>query len=107
MYSSIRVGRSFRSSCRSSSLGKLSFTRANIDSGAMLFSNPCELLQTAPQNRFDWDLAAFVQGCVDRLFCSESLIAEIEQRRECIAASGVFGRLGSFRFRAELLFQLC
>src|SRR6185369_7136858 len=103
MYSSIRVGRSFRSSCRSSSLGKLSFTRADIDSEAMMFSNPCELLQTAPQDRFDCDFAAFVQGCVDRLFRGGSLITEIEQRRKRIATYGVFGRdVSCFRFRSGI-----
>src|ERR1051325_6980781 len=104
MYSSIRVGRSFRSSCRSSSLGKLSFTRADIDSGGMLFSNPCELLQTASQDGFDGDVAAFVQGCVNRLLGGGTLIAEIQQRRERVAAHSIFGRyVDTFGFRSRLL----
>src|SRR5690242_2667068 len=107
MYSSIRVGRSVRSSCRSSSLGKLSFTRADIDSEDMLFSNPCELLETASQNRFDGDVSAFVERGVDRLFRCGALITEVEQRRERIATHGVFSWLGSFGLRAELLFELC
>src|ERR1044072_1865265 len=107
MYSSIRVGRSFRSSCRSSSLGQLSFTRADIDSGAMMFSNPCEFLQTASQDRFYCYVAAFVQCGVYRPFRSGPLIAENEQRGERIAAHDVFRRFGSFRFRAELFFELC
>src|SRR6185503_10493382 len=107
MYSSIRVGRSFRSSCRSSSLGKLSFTRADIDSEAMLFSNPCEFLQTASQDRFDRDVATFVEGSIDCFFRAGALITEIEQRRERIAAHRVFCRFSSFGFCAELFFELC
>src|SRR5215467_6244838 len=106
MYSSIRVGRSVRSSCRSSSLGKVSFTRADIDSEGMLFSNPCELLQTPSQNGFDCDISAFIQSGIDRLFCCGSLITEIEQRRERIAPYRVFGWLGSFGLCSELFLEL-
>src|SRR6185369_13985743 len=106
MYSSMRVGRKVRSSWRSSSLAKLSFTRADIDSGAMMFSNPCEFLETASQNSFDREFATFGECGVDRFLRRRTLVAEIEQSGECIGADGVFGRLCSFRFRAQFLFEL-
>src|ERR1043165_5737845 len=107
MYSSIRVGRSFRSSCRSSSLGKLSFTRADIDSGAMLFSNPCEFLQTASQDRFDRDVAAFGKRGVDGFFRSGTLITEIEQGGQRVGANRIFGRdVSCFGSRASFLRDL-
>src|SRR6187431_2111977 len=106
MYSSMRVGRSVRSNWRSSSLAKLSFTRADIDSGAMMFSNPCEFLETASQNSFDCHFATLGERGVDRFLRRRTLIAEIEQRGERIRADGVFGCLCSFRFRAQFLLEL-
>src|SRR5215207_6199873 len=106
MYSSIRVGRNVRSSWRSSSLARVSFTRADIDSGGMLFSNPCEFLQSPSQDRLDRDVAAFTKCGIDSFFRRRSLIAEIEQGREGVCANSVFGRLGDFRLRAQLFFKL-
>src|ERR1044071_5557062 len=107
MYSSIRVGRSVRSNCRSSSLAKLSFTRADIDSGGMLFSNPCEFLEAASQDRLDRDVATFTQCGVDGFFRCRTLVAEIEQRRKRVAADCVFGRyVNSFGSGSSLLGDL-
>src|SRR6185295_17474732 len=94
MYSSIRVGRSVRSNCRSSSLGKVSFTRADIGSGGIGFSNSGKLLETASQNRFDCYVAAFAERAIDGFFGSGSLITEIEQSRQGVAANRIFGRDG-------------
>src|ERR1044072_1728614 len=91
MYSSIRVGRSVRSNWRSSSLGKLSFTRADIDSGGRLVSNRCDFLQTASEDRLDRDVAAFAECCVDRFFRAGALVAEIEQCGKRVGAHSVFG----------------
>src|SRR5262249_43396132 len=102
MYSSIRVGRSVRSNWRSSSLAKLSFTRADIDSGGILISNPCEFLQTASQDRLDRDVATFGECSVDGFFGGRALITEIEEGRKRVGADSVFARLGNFRFGAQL-----
>src|ERR1044072_7474446 len=107
MYSSMRVGRSVSSNWRSSSLAKESFTRADIDSGGMLFSNPCEFLQTASQDRFDRDVAAVDECGVDRLLRRGALIAEIHQGRERVGANRVFGRdVSCFRSDASFLRNL-
>src|SRR5215207_11325163 len=99
MYSSIRVGRNVRSSWRSSSLAKVSFTRADIESGGMLFSNPCEFLQSPSQDRLDGHVAAFTKCGIDGFFSRRSLIAEIEQGRERVGANSVFGRPADFGLR--------
>src|SRR5512132_1952275 len=109
MYSSMRFGRSVRSSWRSSSLGRLSFTRADIDSGAMVFSNSnaSELAQGTPQHRVNRKFAAIAERCVDSFLRRRSLIAQIEQRRERIRSHVVFrsttpgfgGSTGFFRWR--------
>src|SRR5215470_14824452 len=107
MYSSIRVGRSVRSNWRSSSLAKLSFTRADIDSGGMLFSNPCEFLQTAPKDRFHCYVTAFGECGIDGFFRSRALIAEIEQGGKRVGAGRVFGRyVNALGFRSGFLCNL-
>src|SRR6185295_18881632 len=107
MYSSIRVGRSVRSNWRSSSLGKLSFTRADIDSGGMLFSNPCEFLEAPSQDRLDCDFAAFAECAVDGFFRCRTRVTEIDQGRKRVAASRIFGRyVDSFRSCSGLLCHL-
>src|ERR1051325_6384129 len=107
MYSAMRFGRSVRSSCRSSSVGKLSFTRADIDSGAMLISNPRKFLQAAPQHRFDADVSTFAECRVDCFFRRGALIPEVEQRRQRVRPNSIFSGLGAdFRFRSQLFFEL-